>query len=318
MNGNEHTVIVQKGQSGRGILIALSIVLVAVVAFVVYYYIQTSTTIANDNQLISSLQTQTASQQNEIAAYKTQVATLTDENTSYSSQVVALQRDNGSLNTQVASLQSDKSDLQKSVATYASQVTTLQNQNGSLQTQTNTLQTQLTQANAKYDATSKQLALYQDTYGSVVASGVQPNADRMNLVNNAAATMPTWNQLQSFILADKTDKTTYVLDSYDCKDFSRDVHNNAEKAGIRAGVALISFQNEAVGHACDVFKTADKGLVFVDCTGPAAGQNTSISRDRTVAVKIGTDYKPASMFADPGWIVTWLSMGVVKDVRIYW
>jgi len=308
-----------RNRRGSAVLpVILAVALLGLAVFFVFYFMQSSKTIADNKTLITSLQEQNASQRIEIDSYKVEVVTLQNENSAYQVQVSDLQTKGKSLETEVASLQGDNTTLQSTVSSYKVRVSTLQDQNSSLQSQTLSLQTQLSQTSTKYDTTSKQLALYQDTYGSLVASGTQPNAERLNLVNSSSASNPTWTQLQNFILTDKTDKTAYVLDSYDCKDFSRDVHNNAEKAGIRAGVALVSFQNQAVGHSCDVFKTSDKGLVFVDCTGPAAGQNPAISHDTTVAVKLGTEYKPVSMFSDPRWVVTWLSMGTVTDVRIYW
>ena len=71
----------------------------------------------------------------------------------------------------------------------------------------------------------------------------------------------------AFISQDQTDKNTYIKDIYDCSEFSRDVHNNAEAAGIQGAVVQVKFRNESIGHALNAFLTTDRGLVFVDSTG---------------------------------------------------
>lgn len=80
--------------------------------------------------------------------------------------------------------------------------------------------------------------------------------------NNAAN--PTYAKVVAFIIADKTDQNLYTS-KYVYSDFAEDVHNNAERAGIKAAWVTIAFTNGA-GHACNAFQTSDKGLVFIDCT----------------------------------------------------
>jgi hypothetical protein len=101
----------------------------------------------------------------------------------------------------------------------------------------------------------------------VVASS---SGSPIRLVENPAARDPTWAQLVAFVATDQTDTHAYVEEEpggYMCAEFARDVHNNAEKAGIRAGFVALSFAGESVGHALDAFETTDRGLVYIDCTG---------------------------------------------------
>jgi hypothetical protein len=88
-----------------------------------------------------------------------------------------------------------------------------------------------------------------------------------NLVNNEAARSGTLKELKDFLYEDKTDEIVYVPGSRMCGYFAQTVHNNAEKAGIKAGVVIVSFQGESILHALNVFQTSDKGLVYIDCTG---------------------------------------------------
>ena len=172
-------------------------------------------------------------------------------------------------------------------------------------------------AEARPDSMQKQPSSYQDIGASVVTSGVMPPFCGANIVEQSSATDPTWAQLQSFLLADKTDQKTYISDVYVCGDYARDVYNNAERWGIRAAYVAVKLSN--AWHACNAFKTTDRGLVFIDCTGLKAGQLGPSNCDKTVTVKLGEHYKPVSLFRRLGWI-GWpcRDMGIILDVQIYW
>lgn len=93
------------------------------------------------------------------------------------------------------------------------------------------------------------------------------------LDNNPEATDPTWDQLKAFLAADKTDERDYILGDFVCGSFAQDVHNNAEKAGIRAAWVAIDLTNKPIGHALNAFNTTDRGMVFTDSTGDTAEAN---------------------------------------------
>jgi hypothetical protein len=162
----------------------------------------------------------------------------------------------------------------------------------------------------------KELALYKDTYGSVVESSVQPPFQGADIVSNEAATNPTWAQLLDFLLRDTTDQNVYFPGIYMCGDFARDMYNHAELLGIRA--AYVAIELPSGYHALNAFKTTDRGLVFVDCTGLELGEAGPSNRDKIVNVKLGRDYIPRSLFPESGWSSTWEDMGTVLDVQIYW
>lgn len=176
-------------------------------------------------------------------------------------------------------------------------------------------QSQLQQADRELDQVTNELTLYKETWGSVVASGVKPPFSNVKIVNNSRSVNPSWSQLQSFIFADKTDESPYVLGSYVCGEFASDLHNNAEASGIRCALVALEFQD--VWHACNAFLTTDRGLVFIDCTGVISGDGPS-NCDKSVNVKLGLDYIPVSLFPQPGWLSVWENMGIILDVQIYW
>ena len=102
----------------------------------------------------------------------------------------------------------------------------------------------------------------------------KPTGDYVKLVNYVYARDPTWAELVSFLNQDKTDKLIYDLSTFVCTGFAETLHNQAEKAGIRSAFVGIDFQT-GPGHAINAFETTDRGLVFVDDTGPGF----TLSRD---------------------------------------
>jgi hypothetical protein len=83
-----------------------------------------------------------------------------------------------------------------------------------------------------------------------------------------------------------------------CGDFAEEFHNNAEIKGYKCGWVFVDLENDPEDHACNVFNTTDRGLVFVDCT---AG-------DSFVKIEEGENYQPKY----------YESMGVVSYYHTYW
>jgi hypothetical protein len=188
--------------------------------------------------------------------------------------------------------------------------------------QSSSLQTQLDSVQAQLASAQSEIKLYQNTYGEVESGDVHPtigpDGQPITLVSNPAAVDPTFAQLESFILSDKTDQNTYISGTYVCADFARDVYNNAEKAGIRAAFVGIEFTGNNPGHALNAFMTTDKGLVFIDCTGLETLQAGPANNDKIVTVKIGIDYQPVGLFPVNGQPVKYQDLGTIADVQVDW
>jgi hypothetical protein len=112
-----------------------------------------------------------------------------------------------------------------------------------------------------------------------------------------------------------------------CADFAERLHNNAEMAGIRCGYVsldMIGYTDPVnlgiapdSGHACNVFETTDKGLVYIDCTGDSDGCGPQ-NHDRIVNIEVGQEYNPHFLFNSGGWYIPSGQMGTVTDVFITW
>ncbi len=155
-----------------------------------------------------------------------------------------------------------------------------------------------------------------------VDGGILVGADGhyITLRNSSAAIDPSWATLRSFLLKDKTDSIRYNLTSFVCADFAEMLHNNAEEAGIRAAYVVVqlgpcSSYTLGGGHALNAFQTADRGLLYIDCTG----SNQGINADKIIEVKEGQEYIPESIFPESGWSAIWGNMGVVEEIEaIQW
>ncbi len=162
---------------------------------------------------------------------------------------------------------------------------------------------------------------------------VKASGESVQLVNYKNATDPTWDGLISFLRNDPTDGSTYN-GSFVCADFAEMLHNNAEKAGLKAGYVSVDFL-DMESHALNVFSTTDKGLVFVDCTGDTEKLGALDSKDKIAYVQIGKEYGIVSAYKTdspdyefyeihkrkrsqgvPG--VYFDPLGIVKDFEIYW
>jgi len=96
---------------------------------------------------------------------------------------------------------------------------------------------------------------------------------RVVLENNPAAVDPAWDQVAAFLKSDRTDEMEYVAEDFMCGSFAQDVHNNAEKAGIRAAWVGLDLAGQPIGHAVNAFNTTDRGLVYTDSTGQTAQEH---------------------------------------------
>lgn len=101
----------------------------------------------------------------------------------------------------------------------------------------------------------------------------------LNLTNNVSARDPTYAEVLEFMKEDSSD--VGVLNWSDGKNFSTlgnstvQLHDNAEKKGIKAGVAKMTLNTISNGvqelWVCNVFKTSDEGIVYVSTFDPDSG-----------------------------------------------
>jgi hypothetical protein len=138
------------------------------------------------------------------------------------------------------------------------------------------------------------------------------------LRNNPDAHKPTWAELKAFLESDSTDRRAYIAGSYTCGDFAETLHNNAEAAGIKAGIVAIELKSPTMAgailnHSLNAFETTDRGIMYIDETSSSSGYYA----DKIASLKIGDDYICVSIFPQKGQLQTWPSMGKVLAIDIF-
>ena len=127
---------------------------------------------------------------------------------------------------------------------------------------------------------------FKNYYSEILLDVEKPNGEPVRLINYKKAKNPTWEELKKFLLSDSTEKIPYQEDRFVCTNFAEALHNNAERAGIRAGFVKISFKNETVGHTVNIFETIDRGRVFIDDTGLTTSAREKLIQQQRRAQRI--------------------------------
>ncbi|MFC1866112.1 hypothetical protein ACFLYB_05320 [Chloroflexota bacterium] len=174
--------------------------------------------------------------------------------------------------------------------------------------------------------------------------------DFVVLINNRKAKNPTYQQLLDFLRSDETDKYPYqdvnipmgsyfgsaeshvdlnsimlIIDGIEeakpprlCSDFAENLHNNAEMAGIRAGYVSLDLTGSNFGHACNIFETIDRGIIYIDDTGDIMGDGPQYNDAIIDVVEVGKYYNPNYLFPSGGWYIPSEQMGIVAGIYIIW
>ncbi|HEU5078221.1 MAG TPA: hypothetical protein VFT72_03375 [Opitutaceae bacterium] len=99
---------------------------------------------------------------------------------------------------------------------------------------------------------------------------VMSNGKPARLHNNPAARDRSFAEVLAFITKDHTNRIAYRSERFMCTEYAVRFHDRAEAAGFRCALVSLSF-SRGVGHALNAFRTSDRGLIYVDCTGSSAG-----------------------------------------------
>lgn len=158
-----------------------------------------------------------------------------------------------------------------------------------------------------------------DDNNVVVHYGEQPpytltrdGDDRVRPANNGTAIDPTWQQLESFLIADKTDERNYIPDVFMCGAFAEELHNKAEAAGIKAAWVSVSLLDKSERHALNAFNTTDRGLVYIDCSGQSTQNSTQIVGMNSTSLGGLTVYGGASSWDKIAYVAVGKELGFVS------
>ncbi len=272
--------------------------LLALAAAIVYGIVITGEIDALKTEL-ESVQNVLASTQSELGSTKETFASTQSELGSTQLDLASTQSELGSTKQTLTSTQAELSSTEQTLASVQNELVTTEAELNSTESelastnnQLNSTQQALTNLQTTLSGTQQQLVVAQETLeGLGITLSTSKECSDVDLIDNSAATNPTWSELMDFLSQDQTEKHTYIRDVYDCSQFSRDVHNNAEAAGIRVAEVQVWFKNEDTGHALNAFLTTDYGLVYVSCTE---------APDTIARVKTGKEYRAVKLYRITG------------------
>jgi len=203
----------------------------------------------------------------------------------YASKTSQLNAEIDGLSETIGELESEKANLEENIEEVKSDL-------DSAKGEITSLESSLDRVNSDYNALSNELTELRTFYDGIFKGEpppyYKPQNELMNIVENASAKDPTWQQLVDFLKTDLTDGRKYVLEEYVCTGFTEDLHNNAEALGIRSAVVFVHFEDSEIGHSLNAFNTVDRGLVFIDNTGVSGFTNRAW--DRVAYLRIGEQY----------------------------
>jgi len=117
------------------------------------------------------------------------------------------------------------------------------------------------------------------------------NGSAIEIIENWQATDPSGELLQSFLNDYTAPQGEYDLGQV-CSSYAVDLHDTAERMGIKAHVILLYFVGVVDPHAIVAFDTTDGGRIYVDSTGltPQERAMGYMARFRIAEVVAGEPY----------------------------
>ncbi|MFC1990355.1 hypothetical protein ACFLVW_07405 [Chloroflexota bacterium] len=318
----------------KAVFFILGLALVTVVVFCIVINGKVNTL----NTELESVKNALTSTQAELSSTKQTLVSMQSELSSTKGMLTSTQAELSSTKQTLASTQVDLSATKQLLASTESELGSTKQSLTITQSQLSSTKQSLTLKQGELDKAEAKIILFQETFGADVFSDMQPPVTgggfvgSPNIHNNPTAINPSWGQLITFLRNDPADDRYYSEGFFNCVSFAEMLHNNAEDAGIKAAFVAVRFKNETIGHALNAFKTTNKGLVYVDCTGVTAGQafedefnerfyGFTIELDTIAYVKKGSKYGQLSIedpFISPKYEYYLANYNVAKKVLKYW
>ncbi|MFC1933643.1 hypothetical protein ACFLXX_00635 [Chloroflexota bacterium] len=313
----------------------------ALVAAIIYGFVITGDRNALNTEL-ESVQSILITTQAQLSNTQTELSSTKQSLISTQTELDSTKKVLASTQTELEASQVELSTTKQTLTSTKQTLASTQSELGSTRSTLVSTQTQLSSTKDTLTLAQQQLVIAQETLeGLGITISTSKECSDVALIDNPTATNPTWSQLMTFLHQDQTDSHTYITNTYDCSQFSRDIHNNAEAAGIRAAEVQIKFRNEEVGHALNAFITTNRGLVYVDCTGVTEIEASwiafseryygiEIELDTIAYIKAGKGYGVIGIdapFISPkySYYEDYIKIldqvkpsGIVESIRIYW
>lgn len=219
------------------------------------------------NTQLTNTQSQLSSKNTELSALNNQLSNLNSQIQSKNTQITNLTNQINDLQSQITNLNQQINDLQSQIVELKQQINNLNSQVNSLNSQISNLNQQITTLQNQNISLNVNLSRYTEILRGLSIS-LENISSRPTLIDNPNAHNPTWHELLQFLISDNTETHQYIENVYDCTDFSNDLHNNAERYGIKCAVIHIDFSDVLFySHALNAFITTDYGIVYIESMG---------------------------------------------------
>ncbi|WP_321418130.1 hypothetical protein [uncultured Methanomethylovorans sp.] len=149
---------------------------------------------------------------------------------------------------------------------------------------------------------------YISSPNSIYANKVYIDGNEFYLINYRNSTDPTYDELLEFIRNDNAGFLQAPVET------AIELHNSAEAAGIKTGVAEIKMYNQEYPYIVNVFNTQDRGLIYIQSESAIIMDIDSIvtfSKNKECI----SEYLFSPYPECPGSI---RNHGIVKDCTIHW
>ena len=214
---------------------------------------ETQLALASTSQKLDSTSSELSDTKVELVLTETKLSDTQTELTTTINELTSAKAESTNAKSQLATAQTELTSATSELTSTKSELTTTKNE--------------LTATKSELSTTKTRMVTIEDTLkGLGMTISASSTCTDASLIDNPQAKNPTWQELRTFLLQDTTEQHEYIANVYDCSEYSRDVHNNAEAAGIRTAVVHTWFWETTTGHALNAFLTSDYGLVYVDCT----------------------------------------------------
>ncbi len=296
----------------------------------------------------NALNTDLKSVQNRLTSIQTDLATTQTDLASTQWELSSAKQSLASTQADLSLTQADLSLTQTKLADKKQELTSTQWELSNVNDALASVQNELGTTKAKLETAEDKIKLYRETFGAdVFVFSIDKHhikkgglgSPEVDLTDNPTARNPSWGHLIEFLLDDPTDDEYYSEALFNCTNFAEMLHDNAEADGIKAAFVGVQFRESDIGHALNAFRTTDKGLVYVDCTGDDLylptfwewlyEQSHPTEWDKIAYVVKGKEYGLVSIdrAVSPKYsyyeqigksLSDWKSLGSVESIEIYW
>lgn len=149
---------------------------------------------------------------------------------------------------------------------------------------------------------------YISSPNSIYANKVYIDGNEFYLINYRNSTDPTYDELLEFMRNNNAGLLQVPVET------SIELHNDAEAAGIKTGVAEIEIYNQEHPYTVNVFSTQDRGLIYIQ-------SDSAIIVDTDSIVTFSKNKECTSkylFYPYPEYSGSTINHGIVKDCTIHW